>query len=233
MTTVETVDEGAVHGFLHRPASVSFASPVATLALTHGAGSNCDTVLLRAVADGFAAAGVQVLRFDLAFRVRRASGPPHPSRAAEDRAGIAEVIAAVRKDYSVPGPVLLGGHSYGGRQASMLAAENPGLVDGLVLLSYPLHPPKKPEKLRTEHLPDLNTPTVVVPRIEGRVRDNGGDAGSTRLDSRRDASGGVRRSSTRLVRGEISGGGGDSRGRIGGVCVLNAERAVARVGGSW
>lgn len=44
----------------------------------------------------------------------------------------------------------------------MLAAENPGLVDGLVLLSYPLHPPKKPEKLRTEHLPELNTPTVVV-----------------------------------------------------------------------
>ncbi|ERB50563.1 hypothetical protein N806_05065 [Rhodococcus sp. P27] len=72
------------------------------------------------------------------------------------------MIAAVRSDYSVPGPVLLGGHSYGGRQASMLAAENPGLVDGLVLLSYPLHPPKKPEKLRTEHLPDLNTPTVVV-----------------------------------------------------------------------
>ncbi|MDZ7916353.1 MAG: alpha/beta fold hydrolase [Rhodococcus sp. (in: high G+C Gram-positive bacteria)] len=162
MTTVETVDEGAVHGFLHRPDSVSFASPVATLALTHGAGSNCDTVLLRAVADGFAVAGVQVLRFDLAFRVRRASGPPHPSRAAEDRAGIAEVIAAVHADYSVSGPVLLGGHSYGGRQASMLAAQNPGLVDGLVLLSYPLHPPKKPEKLRTEHLPELNTPTVVV-----------------------------------------------------------------------
>ncbi|MER2223945.1 MAG: alpha/beta family hydrolase, partial [Rhodococcus sp. (in: high G+C Gram-positive bacteria)] len=109
MSTVETVDEGAVHGFLHRPAS----APIATLALTHGAGSNCDTVLLRAVADGFAEAGVQVLRFDLAFRVRRASGPPHPSRAAEDRAGIAEVIAAVRKGDSVPGPVLLGGHSYG------------------------------------------------------------------------------------------------------------------------
>ncbi|GAA3201108.1 hypothetical protein GCM10020255_105750 [Rhodococcus baikonurensis] len=70
MSTVETVDEGAVHGFLHRPSS----APIATLALTHGAGSNCDTVLLRAVADGFAEAGVQVLRFDLAFRVRRASG---------------------------------------------------------------------------------------------------------------------------------------------------------------
>lgn len=157
MSAVDIIDDGAVRGFLHRTG----AAPKAVLALTHGAGSNCDTVLLRNLAEGFAQAGVLVLRFDLPFRVRRASGPPHPSRAAEDRAGIAEVIAAVR-GYSVPGPVLLGGHSYGGRQASMLAAEDASLVDGLVLLSYPLHPPKKPEKLRTEHLPALTTPTVVV-----------------------------------------------------------------------
>ncbi|KJF23842.1 alpha/beta hydrolase [Rhodococcus sp. AD45-ID] len=158
MTTFETVDRGELQGFLHRPDT----DPIATLALTHGAGSNCDTVLLRAVADGFAEAGVQVLRFDLAYRVRRPKGPPHPSRAAEDRSGIADVVATLRKDYPSDGPLLLGGHSYGGRQSSMAAAENPGLVDGLILLSYPLHPPKKPEKLRTEHLPALTTPTVVV-----------------------------------------------------------------------
>ncbi len=158
MTTLETVDRGELHGFLHRPD----AAPIATLALTHGAGSNCDTVLLRAVAEGFAEAGVQVLRFDLAYRVRRPKGPPHPSRAAEDRSGIADVVATLRKDYPSGGPVLLGGHSYGGRQASMLSAEDAQLVNGLILLSYPLHPPKKPEKLRTEHLPALTTPTVVV-----------------------------------------------------------------------
>lgn len=158
MTTLDTIEHGAVRGFLHRPAS----TPIATLALTHGAGSNCDTVLLRGIAEGFAEAGVQVLRFDLAFRLRRASGPPHTSRAAEDRAGIEDVIATVRSEYAAPGPVLLGGHSYGGRQASMSAAENPALVDGLVLLSYPLHPPKKPDKLRIDHLPALNTPTVIV-----------------------------------------------------------------------
>ncbi|MGC0365918.1 putative alpha/beta-hydrolase family hydrolase [Rhodococcus sp. 27YEA15] len=158
MTTVETVDSGELRGFLHRPT----ASPVATLALTHGAGSDCDTVLLRAVAEGFADAGIQVLRFDLAFRVRKPKGPPHPSRAGEDRAGIADVVAMLCEDYPTPGPVLLGGHSYGGRQASMAAAANPSLADGLLLLSYPLHPPKKPEKLRTEHLPELNTPTAVV-----------------------------------------------------------------------
>ncbi|XGU21291.1 alpha/beta family hydrolase [Rhodococcus sp. 3Y1] len=124
MTTVETVDEGAVHGFLHRPASVSFASPVATLALTHGAGSNCDTVLLRAVADGFAAAGVQVLRFDLAFQVRRASRASASVACCGGSRGHCRGDCCCSQDYSVPGPVLLGGHSYGGRQASMLAAEN-------------------------------------------------------------------------------------------------------------
>jgi len=56
----------------------------------------------------------------------------------------------------------LGGHSYGGRQASMLCAEEPDLVAGLLLLSYPLHPPRKPEQQRTQHLPDLRTPTLFV-----------------------------------------------------------------------
>ena len=63
---------------------------------------------------------------------------------------------------SVDGRVTVGGHSYGGRQASMLAAEQPGLIDALLLLSYPLHPPKKPEQLRTAHFPDLRTPALFV-----------------------------------------------------------------------
>jgi len=58
--------------------------------------------------------------------------------------------------------VFLGGHSYGGRQSSMLCAEEPGLVAGLLLLSYPLHPPRRPEQQRTQHLPDLRTPTLFV-----------------------------------------------------------------------
>ena len=133
---------------------------MAGLVLTHGAGSDCDTKLLRAMTDGFVERGVVVLRFDLPFRQRRASGPPHPSKAAEDRDGVAAAVAVMRE--LVSAPVWAGGHSYGGRQASMLASERPGLVDALLLLSYPLHPPAKPEKLRTEHLPGLRTPTVVV-----------------------------------------------------------------------
>jgi hypothetical protein len=61
-----------------------------------------------------------------------------------------------------PGRVYLGGHSYGGRQASMLAAGEPGLVERLLLLSYPLHPPRRPDELRTAHFPRLNTPALFV-----------------------------------------------------------------------
>ena len=60
------------------------------------------------------------------------------------------------------GRVFLGGHSYGGRQASMLAASEPQLIEGLLLLSYPLHPPKQPADLRTKHFPSLQVPALFV-----------------------------------------------------------------------
>jgi len=60
------------------------------------------------------------------------------------------------------GQVFLGGHSYGGRMATMLCAREPSSADGLLLLSYPLHPPRKPEQLRTAHLPKLRTRALFV-----------------------------------------------------------------------
>jgi predicted alpha/beta-hydrolase family hydrolase len=60
------------------------------------------------------------------------------------------------------GRIFLGGHSYGGRQSSMLAASSPDLVEGLLLLSYPLHPPRKPQQLRTQHFSQLRTPALFV-----------------------------------------------------------------------
>jgi hypothetical protein len=62
----------------------------------------------------------------------------------------------------VPGPVFLGGQSYGGRQATMLAADDPGVANALLLFSYPLHPPGKPQRLRTEHFPRLGVPALFV-----------------------------------------------------------------------
>ncbi len=141
---------------LHRPAEPSGAA----MLLTHGAGGNCRAPLLVAVADAFAAAGILVGRYDLPFRQRRASGPPMPAGAAADRAGLREALKTLQQ--MVSGPVYLAGHSYGGRQASILASEEPGLAAALLLLSYPLHPPGKPDRLRTDHFPKLRTPALFV-----------------------------------------------------------------------
>jgi predicted alpha/beta-hydrolase family hydrolase len=144
-----------VQGFLHRPSSPSGDG----LVLTHGAGGNAQMVMLVSLAEAFAGAGFTVLRCNLPFRQKKPFGPPGPGNAARDREGLKNAVAAVRN--LAPGRVFLGGQSYGGRQASMLFAEEP-VADGMILLSYPLHPPGKPEQLRTQHLPNLHVPTLFV-----------------------------------------------------------------------
>jgi predicted alpha/beta-hydrolase family hydrolase len=133
---------------------------VAGLVLTHGAGGNCEAPLLVAAAAAFSGAGLAVLRVDLPFRRKRPKGPPSPSGAAADRAGLRVAVLAMRE--LAPGPVLLGGQSYGGRQATLLAADEPGLAGALLLFSYPLHPPGKPERRRVEHFPRIATPSLFV-----------------------------------------------------------------------
>lgn len=128
--------------------------------LTHGAGSNRNAPLLVAVAKAFEAIDITVLRFDLPYRQERPHGPPRPGDAARDREGLREQVLKAREARATE--VWLGGHSYGGRQASMMASESPGLVDRLLLTSYPLHPPQKPEQLRTAHFPKLTTPAIFV-----------------------------------------------------------------------
>jgi predicted alpha/beta-hydrolase family hydrolase len=145
-----------VRGLLHRPAKPNGSG----LVLTHGAGSNCQAPLLIALAKTFTEAGFLVLRCDLPYRQDRPYGPPAPGDGKRDRAGL-QNAAAVLKSMAA-GRVFLGGHSYGGRQASMLCAENPDQAAGLLLLSYPLHPPRKPDQLRTQHFFPLRTPALFV-----------------------------------------------------------------------
>jgi len=145
-----------VRGFLHR----AIGSGKDGLVLTHGAGANCNSPLLVALADAFSDSGLTVLRCDLPFRQLRPHGPPPPGSAERDQQGLRAAIASLRRQTS--GRTFLGGHSYGGRQASMLAAAEPGLVDRLLLLSYPLHPPRRPGELRTAHFPQLQVPALFV-----------------------------------------------------------------------
>jgi uncharacterized protein len=146
----------AVRGWLHTPS----APNTDALILTHGAGSDCNAPLLVALAETFCGQGYLVLRCDLPFRQDRRTGPPFPGNAERDRAGLRNAVAAIRKQAS--GKAFLGGHSYGGRQSTILCAAEPDLVLGLLLLSYPLHPPSKPDQLRTQHLPNLRTPSLFV-----------------------------------------------------------------------
>jgi uncharacterized protein len=145
-----------IRGVLHQPDHATGDA----LALTHGAGSNCQAPLLTQVARSFADAGMVVVRYDLPFRQQRPKGPPMPAAAARDREGVVHAVKLLRQ--MVTGRVFAGGHSYGGRQTAIAASERPELADGLLLLSYPLHPPAKPEQPRTAYFPDLRTPALFV-----------------------------------------------------------------------
>jgi len=156
MNDTQPFTPDGVRGFLHRAAGKAETG----LVLTHGAGGDCRMPLLLAAAEAFCEAGYDVLRCDLPFRQRRPKGPPSPSGAPADREGLRQAVAALRAQG--PQRIILGGQSYGGRQATMLAAEQPKLVSALLLFSYPLHPPGKPERRRVEHFPRLRTPCVFV-----------------------------------------------------------------------
>ena len=159
-----------VRGFLHRPEAAN-AAPADAIVLTHGAGSNCQAPMLVAVAKAFATAGIAALRCDLPYRQQRPHGPPFPGEATQDRQGLRNAVEALKACYAKPtgahgyAPlrrIFLGGHSYGGRQASMLAGEDPGIASGLLLTSYPLHPPGQPSRLRTDHFPTLRADALFV-----------------------------------------------------------------------
>jgi uncharacterized protein len=153
---IEFAPQSGIRGWLHEPARPNGDS----ILLTHGAGTDRNSKLLATLASAFEVAGFTVLRYDLPFRQERRFGPPRFGGAERDREGIRQAAAAVNE--KTRGRVFLGGHSYGGRQSSMLLAEEPQIADGLLLLSYPLHPPRKPDQLRTAHFPKLTKPALFV-----------------------------------------------------------------------
>ncbi len=142
-----------IAGVAHEPGGV----PAGVVVLTHGAGGSRESPLLVRLCDEWARRGWLAVRYNLPYRRRRPKGPPSGS-AATDREGVAEAVAVARA--LAGGPVIAGGHSYGGRQTSMAVADEGLSLDALTLFSYPVHPPGKPERARTEHLPRITVPTV-------------------------------------------------------------------------
>lgn len=139
----------------HYPA----AQPRATVVFAHGAGAGHDHTWMRGRATDLQARGLSVLTFDFPYR---AAGRRMPDRAPVLLSAFAGVVAAAAS--ALPGPLLIGGKSMGGRMATMLAA-GPDLhpaVIGVVAMGYPLHPPQKPDQLRVAHLPAMRVPLLVV-----------------------------------------------------------------------
>ena len=142
-----------IAGLAHEPKG----KPKGVVVLTHGAGGSRESPLLAKICDEWARRGWLAVRYNLPYRRRRPKGPPSGS-VASDQAGVAEAIALAHT--LTKGPVIAGGHSYGGRMTSMAIADQAAAVDVLTLFSYPLHPPGKPERARTDHLPRITAPTV-------------------------------------------------------------------------
>lgn len=141
--------------------SAAYARPDgawALLAVAHGAGAGMRHPFLTGFTNALHADGVATLRFNFPYLE---AGRRMPGPAAHAVATWTAVVAAA-KEQAPDLPVWAAGKSYGGRMASMAAAESAIDPAGLVYLGYPLHPPGNPDKARTAHLPDVRQPQLFV-----------------------------------------------------------------------
>jgi predicted alpha/beta-hydrolase family hydrolase len=134
----------------------------AVVLFSHGAGAPMTSDFMQVVAEGLAARGFPVLRFnyvysELASRTGRRRPPDRQPRLLETHR---EALAALRERYPER-RLVLAGKSMGGRMSTYLAAEGDDCA-GLALFGYPLHPPGKPERLRSEHFAAIAQPALFL-----------------------------------------------------------------------
>src|SRR5262249_20310081 len=137
-----------------------------TFILAHGAGAGMDSHPLKFFAGSLAEQNIRVVRFEFPYMLaRRTEGrrrpPDSPAVLMQTWRDVIQHVRehAKAKDASRQS-LFIGGKSMGGRIASMVADESH--VTGLVCLGYPFHPPGKPQQLRTRHLQELKTPTLIL-----------------------------------------------------------------------
>ncbi len=130
----------------------------ATVVIAHGAGAGFRHPFLLGFARSLGELGVATVRFNFPYLE---AGRRMPGPAAHAIATWA-ALEAFARDLSGGGTVWAAGKSYGGRMASMAAAEGAIHPAGLIYLGYPLHPPGEPAKARVAHLPDVTQPQLFV-----------------------------------------------------------------------
>lgn len=132
-----------------------------TIALAHGAGGAMDATWMENMSSALANEGLRVVRFEFDYMAaRRSTGKRSPPPRAEL---LKQEYEAVIDRLGSQGTLVIAGKSMGGRVASMIADElrDKGKISGLLCLGYPFHPIGKPDKLRTDHLEEMKTPTLI------------------------------------------------------------------------
>lgn len=135
--------------------------PFATLVVAHGAGAGMEHPFLRGFADALNSEGVSTLRFNFPYREAGRKFPDRPPAAIAAWRAAMDEAKRLGAGHGDTGPVWAAGKSFGGRMASMAAAEGMPAA-GLIYLGYPLHPPGKPEKIRDEHLYGITLPMLFL-----------------------------------------------------------------------
>jgi predicted alpha/beta-hydrolase family hydrolase len=137
------------------------AEPAATLVLAHGAGAPQRHPFMVGFARGLSERGLDVLTFNFLYMEERRKAPDRMPRLVACFRAVIEL--ARREMQSARHSLFIGGKSMGGRAATHVAADDPGLeLSGLVMLGYPLHPPGRPDQLRDAHLRDVKRPMLFV-----------------------------------------------------------------------
>jgi predicted alpha/beta-hydrolase family hydrolase len=150
---VATPEKGEVSALLLRPADATHI-----LVLGYGASTNMRHATLQTIADRLSAVGIATFRYNFPYSEHGKGRDPQAVCTATVRSAVAAASAAA------PELILLaGGHSFGGRMTSTAASEHPldGVL-GLVLFSFPLHQPGKPETKRAEHLTAVTIPMLFL-----------------------------------------------------------------------
>jgi len=155
---VKVTDAEAVSALLYSAAKKDRAS--VSIILAHGAGANQSSGFMRLFASGLSERGFDVVTFNFLYAEKGRKLPDPGSRL---ESCYRAVIDAVLEHKKLKGNwLVIGGKSMGGRIASQVAAAQPENIDGLVFLGYPLHPPGRPDKMRSEHLPKIKAPMLFV-----------------------------------------------------------------------
>jgi predicted alpha/beta-hydrolase family hydrolase len=131
-----------------------------TVVLAHGAGAPMDHPFMNAIAEGIAGKEIRVARFEFPYMAARRDGGKR--RAPDREPMLMQAWREVVSELGAAERLVIGGKSMGGRIASQVAAADSRGIAGVVMLGYPLHPPGRPDKPRTKHLPAIKVPMLFV-----------------------------------------------------------------------